>query len=546
MDEVLRRDCGRKRELNGWMVVNRRALAALVLAAASQAAQAQTKAEGKYASPAIARAMKAIQDAEPRAASDPWRPVFHYRPPAQFMNDPNGPIWLKGYYHLFHQQNPFGDRKGNSHWAHARSRDLVHWEYLPIALAPAGELGEVLCASGTTVIRKDAAPMILYSSGGSAPGKSLPERPDVWAAVAADEDLITWRRVVDNPILTAQIHGELPITRWRDPNHFVLDGRIYLVMSGLLTKPQGNRGVVTIYRAENSQLSQWTFLGILFEHPDDGITGFDCPELFKLGDRWVLVTLHGGINVDYFTGRFDASTFRFTAEHRDRIDVSPRGLSASASFWDGSGRRILWGWVRDPGWDPRDSRGWWGCMSVPRVLTMRGDGRLGYQPAPELRTLRGRHHHWADMQLDDAVQSLDGVSGDTLEIVAEFEPRDAKAYGLVVRRSADGRRGAVIRHDGKQLEATNVDPGGIFADLKGGVALPGHDYRVPLPLLAGEHTLRLHVFIDKSVMEIFINGRACFTRTIYPLADDLGIALFAEGGSTKVTSVDVWSMKSVW
>lgn len=492
---------------------------------------------------AIARAMRAVEAAAPRAAADPTRPVYHFAPPAQYMNDPNGPLWHEGWYHLFYQHNPYADVKGDPHWGHVRSRDLTRWEQLPFALAPARELGEIKNASGTAIVRPDGKVMLVYTSEGSAPSKSLLERPDVWAAVSADDELITWRRIGGNPILTAQVHGELPITRWRDPNHFVLDGRIYLVMSGLMHKPHGMRGVVTLYRAENPQLSQWTFLGILFEHPDDGITGFDCPELFKLGDRWVLVTLHGGINVDCFTGRFDTTTFRFTAEHRDRIDICPRGISASASFWDGNGRRILWTWVRDPGRGRTGNRGWSGCMGLPRVLTMRPDGRLGQEPVPEIGRLREATIAVGEWRLDGESRTVEGVKGDCLEIQAQFEPHGADAYGLIVRRSDDGARGVVLQHDGHEISCSGADPEGIFADLHDDPPLPGQDYQAPLPLIEGEKTLTMHVFLDKCVLEVFLNGRACFTRTIHCMPDDLGVQVFAKGGRVVVKSLRVYTIK---
>ena len=84
--------------------------------------------------------MAARRAAEPRAASDPTRPAYHFHPPAGWMNDPNGTIYHSGWYHLFYQHNPFGDRWGSIHWGHARSRDLVRWEHLPIALGPNREL----------------------------------------------------------------------------------------------------------------------------------------------------------------------------------------------------------------------------------------------------------------------------------------------------------------------------------------------------------------------------------------------------------------------
>ena len=113
------------------------------------------------ADPAIAKAMNALRRAAMRVHADPTRPVYHFRPPAQWMNDPCGGIYYKGYYHLFYQLNPYGDQWGNIHWGHARSKDLIYWEHLPIAIATAQN--ELRCNSGCVTINKQGVPMIFYT-----------------------------------------------------------------------------------------------------------------------------------------------------------------------------------------------------------------------------------------------------------------------------------------------------------------------------------------------------------------------------------------------
>src|SRR5262245_20696977 len=97
---------------------------------------------------ALARAITSASNAVARASADPARPVCHFRPPANWMNDPNGLIQHRGWYQLFYQHNPYGDQWGHMHWGHARSRDLIHWEHLPIALWPSKEAGEEHVFSG--------------------------------------------------------------------------------------------------------------------------------------------------------------------------------------------------------------------------------------------------------------------------------------------------------------------------------------------------------------------------------------------------------------
>src|ERR1700733_13010068 len=171
-------------------------------------AKAETLAES------IGRASAAIQAAVPRTEADPAHPIFHITSPAQWMNDPNGPIFYKGYYHIFYQLHPFSDGDGPKYWGHVRSRDMAKWEELPIALCPSTELGEAGVWSGCCTINCLGEPMIFYTS--VAPGKSPQTHSEQWAAIG-DDDLITWRKLSSNPVLSEELNHGGKIYDWRDP-----------------------------------------------------------------------------------------------------------------------------------------------------------------------------------------------------------------------------------------------------------------------------------------------------------------------------------------
>src|SRR5207253_5855021 len=133
----------------------------------------------------LARAEASTKAAAARVQRDPLRPIYHLLPPGNWNNDPNGPIFYQGFYHMFYQYNPYGDGWGNMHWGHARSRDLAHWEHLPIALWPSKSLGEEHVFSGCAAVTKEGQLMLFYTSI----GKRLPEQ---WAAIAEDDQLIKW------------------------------------------------------------------------------------------------------------------------------------------------------------------------------------------------------------------------------------------------------------------------------------------------------------------------------------------------------------------
>src|SRR3954451_12123480 len=163
--------------------------------------------------PALAKATQAVVDAIPVAEADPERPIYHFHPPSNWTNDPNGTIYYEGWHHLFYQLNPFDAQLGDQHWGHARSRDLVNWEHLPIAIWPSEALGERAIFSGGAVIAGDGRPRIIYTSIGKL-------QPEQWMAVPKDDELIAWEKYRGNPILTQEAHAGGPIAQWRDPFMF--------------------------------------------------------------------------------------------------------------------------------------------------------------------------------------------------------------------------------------------------------------------------------------------------------------------------------------
>ena len=477
----------------------------------------------EYADPAITKAMEAVRAATAKAAKDPTRPVYHFRPPAQWMNDICGAIYYKGYYHIFYQLNPFGaDMWGvtGSSWGHARSKDLARWEHLPVAIAPMTHRGERRCNSGCVTLNGDGTPMIFYTF---VPAKSSATRHgkrEQWAAIALDDQLLKWRRVKDGPLMAAGMNGVSAGINggWSDPFVFRWGGRTFVTFKSC-------RGVVC--EAQNKELTEWKYAGKI-----EGVTG-ECPNFFPLGDKWVL--LRSTYPPSYQVGRFDGDKMKFhvagpggTLDHaygpkRPRNFSINRGFYGTNVLFDDRRRCVLFGWVSGF----KTGRGWNGCMSLPRILSLDKDGHLIQTPAPELEKLRGKHVGAKGLVLNDSGRVVEGARGDTLEILVRFEPAGAKAFGLKVRRSNDGKNAVTFRYDGGTLDAAGT--------------------KVPLKLDEGKKTLILHVFLDKSVMEAFINGGSqCVTRVIYPGDKDLGIEVFSQGGKTHVKSIDIWSIKPIW
>jgi len=487
--------------------LTRRRFAQAGAAAAAMAGTAFAKAE---LNPAIQKAMKSVQEAIAKAESDPDRPRYHFRPPAQWNNDPNGVLFYRGWHHMFYQHNPYDSKWGHMHWGHARSRDLVNWEHLPIALWPSTEKKEDHVFSGGAAIAADGRPRLFYTSIG-------PRNPEQWMAIPADDDLIVWEKYAGNPILTLASHGDQKIDSWRDPFLFREGGKWYMVCGGNLNARHGGAGSVELYEATTPDLTGWKYRGVVYEDRDREINNIECPNLFKLGSKWVLLFAPHKPCV-YMVGSLDLARGKFIPETRGILD--PGTSYANNVSFDDKGRCILWLWG-PTNTDP--DKGWNGAMVMQRILTVGSDGYLRQVPAPDFESLRGEMKMGRTAELQDQPVVVEGIAGDCVEIQAEFSA-DAKtnAMGLRVRRPAKG--------------------GGIeisFAPRSGILSVDG-----VLKLIACERQLNLRVFLDERVIEVYAGGgTAAIYKSISAAPGDLGVEAFAAGGTAQLTSIKAWPMK---
>ncbi|HEY0827152.1 MAG TPA: glycoside hydrolase family 32 protein [Bacilli bacterium] len=461
---------------------------------------------------------------------DLYRPIFHFMPQKNWMNDPNGLIYYKGEYHLFYQYNPYGDKWGTIHWGHAKSLDLVHWEHLPIALFPSGELGEEHCFSGCAVV-KDGVPSIFYTSVGSG-DRHQSIGAQQWMA-ASNDDMVTWEKFNGNPVLTLDAHNGLDIKEWRDPFVWKERETWYMVVGGSIE----GRGCALIYSSPD--LINWGFLNKLYEGSEEI---WECPNLFKLEDKYVLIYSPSDV-VKYYIGQLN-SDFSFTPEAHGTIDYSGwEGFYAPNSLADDRGRRIMWGWMTE------NSRGeffggagWAGVQSIPRILSLQEEGKLRIEPLPELQVLREAHQRFENVIISTPNWAL-GVKGRALEIIAEFELHDNKTkFGLKLLCSPDGTEETIV----------SFDPiTGHFSVDRSKSSLSNQPHSSiligKLDLTAGE-VLRFHIFLDHSIIEVFANYKECISTRIYPTcSSSMNLNLFAEeGGSVGLKLLDVWKMKSIW
>jgi len=460
----------------------------------------------------IELAMGAIQEAIPQARKDPNRPVYHFRPPAQWMNDINGPLYYGGWYHVFYQHNPYQDTWEYMHWGHARSRDLVYWEHQPVALWPSYEKGEKHCYSGGAAVNAKGQPMLFYTSIG-------PEYREEWAAVSYD-DMESWVKSARNPVLHHRDKTGASFSA-QDPFLFRARDKTFMVCTSF----NGERPLkaLHLYEAANGELTEWTYLGEFFGH------AAPCPNIFQLQDKWVLV-LHGR---DYYIGTIDWKRHKFVSESRGIAvqGATHNARGANILLDEPNQRPIFLAWVvRTKGYD-QSGRGWHGCMSLPAEPFLGEDDRLWFRPIRELQKLRQEEVNVPAFQVKDECRRLSQIGGDTLEIEFTARVDDAQVAGLRLRCGQDGQRAVILSWCNGELSVSGT------GEKTTKVALP----------LDEDRRLRLHVFLDKAVMEYFAQaGRVYGVEYLHSRPGDDGLEVFAEGGRIDVEKCDIWHVKSIW
>lgn len=475
-------------------------------------------------------------------SADPHRPRYHFTPPVNWMNDPNGVIEWQGKYHLFYQHNPHDAVWDSMHWGHAVSDDLVRWADQPIALTPTpGGPDEDGCWSGCA-LNNNGVPTIFYT--GVRGDWRLPHNQRVCMATATD-DLISWEKHPGNPVIPHP-PGGVRVAGFRDPSVWREGEHWYMAIgSGI----QDIGGAVLLYRS--SDLISWEYLHPLCvgdKHDTRHIwTGsvWEVPQFFPLGDKHVLIfTAWEGeqLYTVYMTGEY--RDHRFTPDLVRKLDYGDRHYCAPYTMIDSQGRRILWGWIGEGrAIAAQQAAGWSGVMALPRVLSLLDDGRLAIRPVKETDSLRGEHHRFTDIDLSSASEdfSID-LQGDSLEILAEIDPASAHECRIKVRCSPDGAEETTIFYDAlrkklgvdRRNSALRKD-GGILSDVQDG------DFEVS----PGE-TLRLRVFVDASVIEVYANEHTCITSRIYPSrTDSTGLSVSARG-EARINALDIWRLSSIW
>jgi len=366
----------------------------------------------------IANAMKVLAALATVVSSfdDHFYTHYHAQPLHNWLNDPNGPMYFNGKYHLFFQYNPTGYKWGNMHWYHVISDDLVHWKHLPVALAPdqSYDCGGVYSGSATIVHNAttgEDVPVLTYSV---ACGKSI---VNAVPTDLSDPELIQWTKPDYNPVIPvpSNVSGGFrdPTTAWKGK-----DG-VWRLLVGC-----GNGEGTCEFKSKD--FIDWTYVGAFHSH---GGGMWECPDFYPIpgSDKYLLKASAGGDwwSVGDYTENSDPSKpDSFTPTSGDIHDNSQKydwgAFYASKAFYDPKkDREVLFGWVNYH----CDGADWSGVQSFPRTVEIDPtDGnRIVMNPIREIENLRLKTDTFKSIVIPAKSQYVVPTRGAQLDVEITFD-----------------------------------------------------------------------------------------------------------------------------
>jgi beta-fructofuranosidase len=423
--------------------------------------------------------------------------LAHPGPGVGMPGDPNPAFYYKGRYHLHYIYK-------NNHgfaFAHVSSKDMVTWKWHPTVLV-GPNTGHGMF-SGTGFFTKEGRPAMIYHGQGAG---------NNYLAFALDDDLDKWTKPV--AVKPKTNSGEDVKIRMWDPDCW-LNGDTYYAISG--------GGPPHLMKSSN--LKDWEYLGLLLHEdmPDLGVNkneDVSCANMFKIGEKWMLLCISHGMGCRYYLGDFKDE--KYLPEFHAMMNWKDWNFFAPESLLTPDGRRVMWAWCNVKASDSAQSA----IQSLTRELSLPTDGVLRIKPLRELEKLRYDEKDEGDITVkSDSSHILKDIYGDTVELSVTIKPTTARQYGLRVFCDKDGNGFSVtIKPESKVMEMGEIKP--------------------PFELKKGED-LNLRIFLDKSMVEVFVNDRQAAVYMQQHDKENLGISLFSKGGDI-AAKVRGWKMKSIY
>ncbi|KAK1399645.1 Beta-fructofuranosidase [Heracleum sosnowskyi] len=487
------------------------------------------------------------------------RTSFHFQPQENWMNDPNGPLFHMGWYHLFYQYNPDSAIWGNITWGHAISRDLINWLHLPFAMQPDQWYDINGVWTGSATILPDGKIVMLYTGDTD---DLVQVQNLAYPANLSDPLLLNWIKYPDNPVMfpppgIGSTDFRDPTTAWIGP-----DGKWRLTIGSKVNKT----GISLMYRTTDF-ISYELLDEILHAVPGTGM--WECVDFYPVsvteangldtsvngpGVKHVLKSSLDDDKHDYYAlGTYDPIKDKWTPDNPEldvgiglRLDYGK--YYASKTFYDqDKKRRLLWGWIGETDSETTDLlKGWASVQSIPRTVVF--DKKTGTNilqwPIKEVESLRSGSYEIDDVELKPgSLVPLKISSAAQLDIVASFEV-DEEAFKGTFEADASYNCTASTGVDGssKTYFCADQSRSSTASDVGKGV------YGSDVPVLHGEK-LSMRLLVDHSIVESFAQGgRTVITSRVYPtraIYSAARVFLFNNATGVSVTaSVKAWQMAS--
>jgi beta-fructofuranosidase len=504
-----------------------------------------------------------------------WYPEYHIASYAGWMGVPGGLCYHKGAYHIFYQHNPYSENWGPMHWGHMTSEDLVHWKHQPIILAPGDAYDRDGCFSGSAVSANDK--LYVFYTGHS---WLTEEEMKLLGSSSSSGDISSFYQQQCLAVSTDGIHFEKrgPVVRpppgyvhCRDPKVWFQEGRWWMVCGARdVTKDLGQLILFTSDDLEHWDDSTWQVLGVT---EDKNVFMWECPDLFRLeqadvllfspqGKRKVGYVNRNRFQSGYMLGAWSTATAgsalatiaqknaalppgrvarrlrgscRLTEFHvTQRFREIDRGhdFYAPQTFLTVDGRRIIIGWLDM--WEspmPTREHGWSGCLTLPRELVLDPfTGSIRMIPPRELLQLRCAQAIIPPQRISESADMLlvEDCTSYELEVTFNCQTSTAEKYGLWLGSGAE-----------------------LFVDAQSNRLVLNRHY--PQYMLSGYRScnlpesvlLQLHVYIDRSSMEVFVNdGEEVFSSRVFPGEGDRTLRLFSMNGSADMVGGNMWKLRA--
>ncbi len=478
----------------------------------------------------ILRDARRYEETKERQISEEPRPEFHLSTRVGWMNDPNGFSYYNGEYHLFYQYHPYNSHWGPMHWGHAVSTDLLHWRYLPAALAPDTTCDRDGCFSGSAVTLDDGRHLLMYTG---VVRETQPDgsQKDVQTQCIAIGDGRDYEKYTGNPVL-----GEKDLPEgssrydFRDPKIWRDEDGTFWCAAGNCTPQKDGR--ILLYKSTDAL--HWKFEKILIQNGGRYGKMWECPDFFELDGRQVLLVspqdmlpqgleYHNGNGTACFIGDYEKTTATFIEDQNQAIDYGI-DFYAPQTVLAPDGRRIMIGWMQN--WDTCNlhspDQPWFGQMSLPRELSVK-NGRLIQKPIREIENLRSGRICYKNIAFTDIIR-LDGIKGRRIDMELTLRPKDDREmYQKFAVRFAQNEiyhtavsfrpRESILKIDRK------------FSGSRRAII---HQRRSLVNSVGGR--IKLRIILDNFSAEIFVNdGEQVLSATIYTDLTADGISFFADG-----------------